>query len=107
MQSGFVVVGVDMLWTCSGVALVGDAAHSMWAALGQGCNAALETCLVLAETLDKNRQQPLSYALEQYTSTRKPDTDAIGRLSEKGMGGTKKRAASNSFLINMVRPGTQ
>ena len=86
----------------TGVVLVGDSAHSMWASLGQGCNTALETCKVFADTLDKNKAESLATALEQYTATRKPDTDAIGRLSQQGFGGSKNRAASPSFIAYVV-----
>lgn len=72
-----------------GVVLLGDAAHSVWASLGQGCNVALESCRVFAETLGQN-QGDLNQALATYTAIRKPDTDAIAKLSEIGFGGNKR-----------------
>ena len=86
----------------AGVVLVGDSAHSMWASLGQGCNTALETCQVFADTLAKHKTEPLAMALEEYTATRKPDTEEIGRLSQQGLGGSKQRAASPSFIAYVV-----
>jgi len=35
-----------------GVVLVGDSGHGMWPALGQGCNAALESVAVLADAVE-------------------------------------------------------
>ena len=80
--------------------LVGDAGHSVWASLGQGCNVALESCRVLAETLSKHDGN-LSVALSAYTRDRKPDTDAIGRLSEAGFGGNK-RAGNVLFFTKII-----
>lgn len=82
------------------VVLVGDAAHSVWPSLGQGCNLALESCLVLADILvqfDGN----LSTALPAYTASRKPDADAIGRMSEAGFGGNK-RARNPLFFAKVM-----
>ena len=82
------------------VVLVGDAAHSVWPSLGQGCNVALESCLVLTDILvqfDGN----LSTALPAYTAARKPDTDAIGRMSEDGFGGNK-RARNPLFFAKIM-----
>ena len=72
----------------------------MWASLGQGCNVALESCRVLAETLTEHDGN-LSVALSAYTGDRKPDTDAIGRLSEAGFGGNK-RAGNVLFFTKII-----
>lgn len=82
------------------VVLVGDAAHSVWASLGQGCNVALESCRVFAEILEAHHNN-LQTALPAYTSARKPDTDAIGRLSEQGFGGNK-RAGNIVFFAKVI-----
>ncbi|MDJ0714368.1 MAG: NAD(P)/FAD-dependent oxidoreductase [Prochloraceae cyanobacterium] len=81
------------------VVLVGDAGHSVWAALGQGCNAALESCRVLAETLAKYKQN-LAAALPEYTKERKPDVDAIAKISEEGFGGGKR--AGNALFFSKI-----
>lgn len=82
------------------VVLLGDAAHSMWPSLGQGCNAALESCWLLAQTLTKH-DGDLERVLPEYSSQRKPDTDAIGRMSEQGFGGNK-RAGNTLFFTKII-----
>ncbi len=91
---------------CSGfeggdsVVLLGDAAHSVWPSLGQGCNVALESCRIFTETLAQ-AQGDLTVALPSYTAIRKPDTDAIARLSEIGFGGNK-RAGNILFFTKIL-----
>lgn len=82
------------------VVLVGDAAHSVWASLGQGCNVALESCRILAEILAAHNGN-LKTALPAYNLARKPDTDAIGRMSEQGFGGNK-RAGNALFFAKTI-----
>lgn len=81
------------------VVLLGDAAHSVWPSLGQGCNVALESCRIFAEILAQTKGD-LSLALPAYTAARKPDTDAVAQLSEIGFGGNKR--ASNILFITKV-----
>ncbi|MDZ7960560.1 MAG: NAD(P)/FAD-dependent oxidoreductase [Aulosira sp. DedQUE10] len=90
--------------------LIGDSGHSVWASLGQGCNVALESCRVLAETLATHNGN-LSQALPAYTSDRKLDVDAIARMSEQGFGGNKRVGNAMFFaklivlsLLNKVLP---
>lgn len=82
------------------VVLIGDAAHSVWPSLGQGCNIALESCRVLAEILADHHGN-LEKALSAYTLARKPNTDAIARMSEQGFGGNK-RAVNAVFLAKVI-----
>lgn len=82
------------------VVLLGDAAHSIWPSLGQGCNAALESCRIFAEVLAQ-KQGNLSQALPAYTIVRKPDVEAVAQLSEIGFGGNK-RAASTLFIAKVL-----
>ncbi|CAM9788399.1 unnamed protein product [Scytosiphon promiscuus] len=74
--------------------LIGDAAHSMWASLGQGVNAALEDCQVFAQVLesagaDKDGPRPVDVpkVLGAYNERRFEDALAVCELSEEGMGG--------------------
>lgn len=71
------------------IVLLGDAAHSVWPSLGQGCNVALESCRIFAEVLAQSKGN-LSLALPAFTMARKPDVDAVAHLSEIGLGGNKR-----------------
>ena len=62
------------------VLLIGDAAHAVSPALGQGCNAALEDVVILNQLLDEYADN-LRLALEQFTTRRLPDTHAVVELS--------------------------
>jgi hypothetical protein len=65
------------------VVLIGDAAHAVTSALGQGCNMALEDVRVLGETLEECMEQgPGSIAdvSQQYAAARAADVDALQRL---------------------------
>ncbi|CAM9316308.1 unnamed protein product [Hapterophycus canaliculatus] len=73
--------------------LIGDAAHSMWASLGQGVNAALEDCQVLAQVLEaategesETRPVDVPKVLDAYNERRFEDARAVCELSEEGMG---------------------
>jgi kynurenine 3-monooxygenase len=68
-------------WTFGGrVALLGDAAHAMVPFLGQGMNAALEDCTVLARCMEEQGHHWPS-AIARYEALRKPNADAITQLS--------------------------
>jgi hypothetical protein len=83
---------------CGCCVLVGDCAHSCWPSLGQSANCGMESVSVLADTLfsatnDESSTRPeapvgddLAARLNHYSEHRKPDTDAVGRLSERGFG---------------------
>jgi kynurenine 3-monooxygenase len=60
--------------------LVGDAAHVILPFYGQGMNAALEDCAVLARCLGREARDP-SAALRRYQELRKPNADAIDELA--------------------------
>lgn len=82
------------------VVLIGDAAHSVWPSLGQGCNVALESCRIFAEVLTQEKGD-LSLALPIFTKTRKPDVDAVAQLSEIGFGGSN-RALNVLFIAKVL-----
>ena len=65
------------------VVLVGDAGHSMFPALGQGCNSAIESASALVELLDRHGGDNLEQALEAYTNMRLPEVSAAADLSAK------------------------
>lgn len=76
--------------------VAGDAAHSMIPSLGQGCNSALESAAALASVLREGAADAATAggkadgsslsadvpaALARFSAMRKPDTDAIQRMS--------------------------
>ncbi|CAM9205152.1 unnamed protein product [Choristocarpus tenellus] len=91
------------------VALVGDAAHSMWASLGQGVNAAMEDCQVLAEVLDSWASQAegtggafnISASLEAYNDRRLDDAIAVTELSEVGVSRSSPTIKSG-FIVTLL-----
>jgi kynurenine 3-monooxygenase len=56
--------------------LIGDAAHAMYPLYSQGCNAALEDCVILDQILNTCKDD-LSRALPEFTRVRRPDTNAM------------------------------
>lgn len=68
-------------WVDGRVALLGDAAHPMVPALGQGANMALEDALVLAEALASAAEVP--DALADYARERAPRTGAVVLASRR------------------------
>jgi len=84
------------------VALIGDAAHSMWPSLGQGCNAALETAQYLAAAIESAPGGDQKKAMSYFDAVRGPQVRAIGRLSEAGFGGVAKRAGNVLFFAKIA-----
>ncbi|WP_189835426.1 NAD(P)H-dependent oxidoreductase [Streptomyces zaomyceticus] len=68
-------------WVDGRVALLGDAAHPMVPALGQGANMALEDALVLAEALASAAEVP--DALADYARERAPRAGAVVLASRR------------------------
>ncbi|KAK9905507.1 hypothetical protein WJX75_001138 [Coccomyxa subellipsoidea] len=62
--------------------LLGDAAHAVSAAFGQGVNSALEDCAVLGDIVAA-APDDLDYALERYERQRKPDAHALGTMDHQ------------------------
>eukprot|EP00752_Nemacystus_decipiens_P010969 g9749.t1 len=78
------------------IVLIGDAGHSMLAALGQGVNAALEDSQVFAQVLDSAtedtapaRAVDVPSLLAAYNERRFDDALAVVKLSEQGIGGAR------------------
>ncbi|MBD2778072.1 FAD-dependent oxidoreductase [Iningainema tapete] len=63
------------------VLLIGDAAHSVSPAIGQGCNAALEDVFIFDNLLNEYSDN-LAKALEEFTIRRLPDALALVELGE-------------------------
>lgn len=68
-------------WHSDSVALLGDAAHAMLHHQGQGANQAIQDAGGLADAL--READSVKEALALYQSVRKPDTDALQRISRE------------------------
>ena len=67
-------------WTKGKFALMGDAAHGTVPFYGQGMNGGFEDCTVMAELMEKHKEDwPKIFA--EYQILRKPDGDALQDLS--------------------------
>ncbi|MBD2436873.1 NAD(P)/FAD-dependent oxidoreductase [Nostoc sp. FACHB-110] len=71
------------------VLLIGDAAHAVSPALGQGCNSALEDVTIFNQILD-DYDDNLAVAVEQFTRQRQADGMAVLELSNYGLPSSKK-----------------
>ncbi len=63
------------------VLLIGDAAHSVSASIGQGCNAALEDVVIVDKLLDEYADN-WTEAIAQFTVRRKADAHALVELGD-------------------------
>jgi len=77
--------------------LIGDAAHALLPFMGQGMNAAFEDCNVFDQLFvefkgDMNKILPL------YTTSRKPDCDAIAQLAVENYEEMRAKVANPLFL---------
>lgn len=79
--------------------LVGDAAHAIVPFYGQGCNAAFEGCVQLANEVSYWRLERLSDALHSYSAKRKPNADAIAELAVEHYNDMASKSASIAFAL--------
>mmetsp|Transcript_4575 Transcript_4575/g.11086 ORF Transcript_4575/g.11086 Transcript_4575/m.11086 type:complete len:546 (-) Transcript_4575:53-1690(-) len=64
------------------VVLIGDAGHSMFPALGQGCNSAIESAAALKESLEAANGD-IESAVRRFSNERLPEVSAAADLSAK------------------------
>ncbi len=85
-------------WVVGKTVLVGDAAHAVVPFYGQGMNAGFEDCRILHRLLVGN---PGSWneALEEYSSSRKPNCDALADLAIANFVEMRDHVASTRFLL--------
>lgn len=81
------------------VVLIGDAAHAIVPFYGQGCNAAMEDTVVLSDIISSAGWNNLEQALQQYSTLRKPDVDAIADLAIHHFHDMSSRSASTWHVL--------
>jgi 2-polyprenyl-6-methoxyphenol hydroxylase-like FAD-dependent oxidoreductase len=77
------IVRCSALHVDGGVVLLGDSAHAVTSTLGQGCNMALESAVVLQQLLRQSIEQeelPLSDVPAAFTAARGKDVWAMQRM---------------------------
>eukprot|EP00887_Chlorella_sp_A99_P002514 scaffold6.g2514.t1 len=89
------------------VALVGDAAHSVYPALGQGANAALEGAAALATALAacggaRCDAAGLAAAAADYSERWLPQAHAVVELTEHAFGGNMRAFAPSLKLAQLI-----
>jgi kynurenine 3-monooxygenase len=84
------------------VALVGDAAHPMSSSLGQGLNCGLEDIGLFVNAVTSS-QGNVESALLTYDKLRRPDVDAIIRLSYRAAGGKLLSRLENAMAYTLRR----
>lgn len=80
------------------IGIIGDAAHAVSPAIGQGCNSALEDVSILTRLLDRYHDD-WSQALPQFSQKRVPDAHALRELSDYAFPRTKKLVLE--FIIRL------
>lgn len=79
--------------------MIGDAAHAIIPFYGQGVNCGFEDCKVLGQMFDQFGDDHLATVFEEYSTLRKPSTDAICELSEHNFTEMSSSTASTSFVL--------
>ncbi len=70
-------------WNVGGKSLlIGDSAHAIVPFYGQGMNASFEDCRILNELIERCGTN-WELIFDEFTNTRKPDTDAIAEMAEE------------------------
>ena len=80
------------------VVLIGDAAHAIVPFFGQGCNCALEDCLVLDRLLAE-KANDLQGAFASFQDHRKPNGDAIADMALDNFIEMRERVADPKFNL--------
>jgi len=80
------------------IALIGDAAHAIVPFYGQGMNCGFEDCVVLADLIEKHKEN-WPAILKEYENLRKPDADAIADLAVGNFIEMRDRTADPKFLL--------
>jgi kynurenine 3-monooxygenase len=84
------------------VLLIGDAAHAVSPAIGQGCNAALEDVLVFERLLEQY-EDDWALALPAFSEQRVPDAHALRELSDYSFPRTKRLVVEYFLRLKIHR----
>ena len=89
-------------WNYEGsIAIIGDAAHSLYPFLGQGVSAAFADCMTLIDLLENNHS--MTEAIANLEAIRKPNTDIITELSARALTEYRRnRRADYSSVYNKI-----
>lgn len=79
--------------------LIGDAAHAIVPFYGQGCNAAMEDAVLLADSIAKYGWNDVGKALDEYSKLRKGDADTIADLAQEHYYDMSSRSASKFHVL--------
>lgn len=87
-------------WSYRGrVALIGDAAHSIFPSYGQGANAGFEDCVTLLECVSQYGGADWEGLLGEYERRRRPNTDAIADLCIEHFAELRELVGDAGFLL--------
>ncbi len=90
-------------WNRDNICLLGDASHAIVPFYGQGMNSGFEDCRVLNKLIKKHEQMPegldWNQVLEEFSTLRVPDADAIADLALKNFIEMRDEVADQSFLL--------
>jgi kynurenine 3-monooxygenase len=86
-------------WSCAGkVALIGDAAHSIYPSYGQGANAGFEDCAVLCQFIKEGFTDQTAL-LRAFEERRRPNTNAIADLCVEHFRELRDLVGNPRFLL--------
>jgi kynurenine 3-monooxygenase len=86
-------------WSYEGkVAILGDAAHSIYPSYGQGANAGFEDCAVLCQCMKEQPANPTAL-LRDFEDRRRPNTDAIADLCVEHFKELRDLVGTPRFLL--------
>jgi kynurenine 3-monooxygenase len=98
-SSALVMIKTDPWNLKDKAVLIGDAAHSIVPFYGQGANAAFEDCLEFVACLDDCKGD-LSAATLKFAKQRKPQGDAIAKLSLDNYLEMRHKTATTAYLLH-------
>jgi kynurenine 3-monooxygenase len=96
--SGMVIVKCTPWNWKDKVMLIGDSAHAIVPFFGQGMNCGFEDCTIFDQLLNENRGD-WKALLDDFTASRKPNSDAIAELALRNFIEMRDRVSDPLFLL--------